>query len=190
MAKDYSKLKNLNIEKTIIVDNYNEKEVEEKYSEFLDWLKDDIEKKESLNTVINLQQSTVVPYTFLHLLFPRQTIERQQLYSDIEIYLKNKKIDIFHTNDGLEYKIIYRLSCSNQEYHNYKNKLKKLDEDKQQKSNIDTCKNNIAHMSRRIFDLESENSLILKKLEEQIQLNSKLCERIFEMKEDKFRENN
>jgi hypothetical protein len=189
MAKDYSKLKNLKIEEIIYYDNsYDyEKEIEEKYSKFLDWLIEDIEKKESLNPIIDLHQSTFVPYSFLDLLFPRLTIDRQQLYSDINLYLKNKKIDVIHFNDGRENKIIYRLSCSNQEYYNHKNKLRKLDEEKQQKIDIDTCKSNIADMSRRIFDIELENSSILKKLEEQIQLNSKLCERIFEMKEEKFK---
>jgi hypothetical protein len=190
MAKDYSKLKNLKIEEIIYYDNsYDyEKEIEEKYSKFLDWLIEDIEKKESLKTFIDLQQSTFVPYSFLDLLFPRETIDRQQLYSDINLYLKNKKIDVIHFNDGRGYKIIYRLSCSNQEYYNHINKLKKIEEDKQQFIDINICKNNIADMSRRIFDIENENSSILKKLEEQIQLNNKLCERIFEMKEEKFKE--
>ena len=42
----------------------------------------------------------------------------------------------------------------------------------------------------KISSLKQTNQDILKKLEEQIQLNSKLCERIFEMKEEKFKENN
>jgi hypothetical protein len=188
MAKDYSKLKNLNTENFNDNINLSEREVEEKYSKFLDWLIEDIEQKESINININLQISTIVPYSFLDLLFPRETIERQELYVDINLYLKSKKIEVIHSHDGRGYKIIYRLSCSNQEYYNYKKQLKKIEEDKQQKIDIHICKNNIADMSRRIFDLELENSSILKKLEEQIQLNSKLCERIFEMKEEKFRE--
>lgn len=39
-----------------------------------------------------------------------------------------------------------------------------------------------------ISSLKETNQDILKKLEEQIQLNSKLCERIFEMKEEKFKD--
>ena len=59
MSKDYSKLKYLNTENfdTYFDTNYNEneKEVEEKYKEFLDWLIDDIEKKEALNKIIDLR---------------------------------------------------------------------------------------------------------------------------------------
>ena len=188
MGKDYSKLKYLNTEN--FNNNYicNEKEVEEKYKEFLDWLIDDIEKKEVLNTTINLQQATFIPYSFVDLLFPNDSLTRYNLYGDIYSYLNTRKIELTHFNDGNEKKIFSKLSCSNQEYYNHKNKLKKIDEEIQQKLDINMCKNNIADMSRRIFDLESENSSILKKLEEQIQLNNKLCQRILEMKEEKFKD--
>jgi hypothetical protein len=46
----------------------------------------------------------------------------------------------------------------------------------------------IPKLEQKISSLEQTNQDILKKLEEQIQLNSKLCERIFEMKEEKFKE--
>ena len=48
----------------------------------------------------------------------------------------------------------------------------------------------ITELKSEIFSLKQTNQDILKKLEEQIQLNSKLCERIFEMKEQQFKENN
>lgn len=48
----------------------------------------------------------------------------------------------------------------------------------------------ISELKLEISSLKQTNQDILKKLEEQIQLNSKLCHRIFEMKEEKFKENN
>ena len=48
----------------------------------------------------------------------------------------------------------------------------------------------ITELKSEISSLKQTNQDILKKLEEQIQLNSKLCERIFEMKEQQFKENN
>jgi len=45
----------------------------------------------------------------------------------------------------------------------------------------------INELKSEISSLKETNQDILKKLEEQIQLNSKLCERIFEMKEEKFK---
>jgi len=192
MSKDYSKLKYLNTENfdhKYIYNDEKEKEIELKYKEFLDWLMDDIEKKESVSSIIDLQYGTYVPYSFLDLLFSNDSKERYNLYGDIYHYLNTKrKIQLSHYDNGNgEYKIYYKLSCSNEQYYNHKKKLQILEEEKQQKIDIENCKNNIADMSRRIFDLENENSSILKKLEEQIQLNSKLCERIFEMKEEKFK---
>jgi len=46
----------------------------------------------------------------------------------------------------------------------------------------------INELKSEVSSLKKTNKDILKKLEEQIQLNSKLCERIFEMKEEKFKE--
>jgi len=41
---------------------------------------------------------------------------------------------------------------------------------------------------KEISELKKTNEDILKKLDDQIKLNAKLCDRIFEMKEEKFRE--
>ena len=54
MSRDYSKLKYLNTENfdhKYIYNDENEKEVEIKYKEFLDWLIDDIEKDRRTNSI-------------------------------------------------------------------------------------------------------------------------------------------
>jgi paraquat-inducible protein B len=45
----------------------------------------------------------------------------------------------------------------------------------------------IANLKSEVSSLKETNEYLMKNLKEQIQLNSKLCERIFEMKEDKFK---
>jgi hypothetical protein len=46
----------------------------------------------------------------------------------------------------------------------------------------------IANFKSEVSTLKETNEYLIKNLKEQIQLNSKLCERIFEMKEEKFKE--
>ena len=187
MQKDYSKLKNLKTPECIS-DTYNEKEIEGKYSPFLDWLIDNIEKKESLNTFIDVVTPTVIPYSFKESLFRHFKGREPEIYFDINRYLGSRHLVVYHQSDQIHYKLI----GSNEMYWCAKKKQKELEEKIhqkiQQKLDIDICKSNIADMSKRIFDLENENTSIMKKLEEQIELNSKLCQRIFEMKEDTFKE--
>ena len=153
MAKDYSRLKNI---KNIDLDYINEKEIEIKYSEFLDWLKDDIENKEYIP-----HNRHIIPKSFIGTLFHSQNTQ-----TDIVKYLSLLKINVFYQNK----EIYYSFSVTNHDYYFHKNILK------------------IPQLEQKISLLEQTNQDILKKLEEQIQLNSKLCERIFEMKEEKFRE--
>jgi hypothetical protein len=70
--------------------------------------------------------------------------------------------------------------------HNNQKRFQKLETD------LTVCRKNIGDMSRRIFDLEDENSNIkisnidiLQKLEEQQKLNDDLIKKIIEMKEEK-----
>jgi hypothetical protein len=217
IEKDYTILSNLKTK----YDNINEKEIENKYSKFLDWLKNDIENIISKNQLIstsnggNIQQ---IPMYFKDLLF---NVNHSDfiLNDDIYKYLDVRRIKIYDNfNASAPTKNISYFSYDIAYYDWYIEK--KIN---QQKLDINICKNNITNMSRRIFDLENENSSILKKLEEQIQLNnklcdkspnlekevsslkqtnqdilkkleeqielnSKLCKRIFEMKEDKFKD--
>jgi hypothetical protein len=62
------------------------------------------------------------------------------------------------------------------------------------KSDINSCKKYNEDIHKRIYDLELENGIfkntneyLMKNLKEQIEINNKLCERIFEMKEEKFK---
>ena len=158
MAKDYSKLKNI---KYIPKEDYiNEKEIETKYSKFLDWLQDDIEKRELANTICD--RSASIPIIFKDILFKNQSHRGNYYpYEDIRKYLNNLKIDIVYTfKDGYT-NIYYTFTCDSYTYYIHQN-------------------------IQKISSLEQTNLYILKKLEEQIQLNSKLCERIiFEMKHEK-----
>ena len=66
--------------------------------------------------------------------------------------------------------MIYGLSGSEYEYYIHKNILK------------------IPKLEQKIINLEETNEYLMKNLKEQIEINSKLCERIFEMKEEKFKD--
>jgi hypothetical protein len=59
---------------------------------------------------------------------------------------------------------------------NYYNKYKKYISDQ------------LLETKKEISELKKTNEDILKKLDDQIKLNAKLCDRIFEMKEEKFKE--
>ena len=162
MSKDYSKLKNI---KYIQIEDYNEKEIETKYSEFLDWLKDDIEKRELNNTIC--KKDKYIPISFKNILFSK--IPYRCVYIpnvDIKKYLNNLKISIYYTEEHG-----YRYSCYTFTSNSYD-------------CNINQNIKKIQILEQKISSLEQTNQDILKKLEEQIQLNSKLCERIFEMKEE------
>jgi len=173
MAKDYSKLKNIkNIEWDI-----NEKEIETKYSEFLDWLVDDINKKELTNDYINtnITDNRNIPLIFTDILFTKRSDQKfYDINKEIEKYLINLKIRIVGDySKTIPYYIScirYVFTCDPYNYHIHKNILK------------------IPQLEKEISELKQTNQDILKKLEEQIQLNSKLCERIFEMKEEKFKD--
>jgi len=185
MSKDYSKLKNI---KTEFYDNFiDEKEIEEKYNEFLDWFKNDIEEKESNYDTINSSSPKIIPISFKDLLFKTIAIQGEKTYiyslnNDIQKYLDLRMIKIdFHfknsanTHNQNEF-ISYKLSCPNLDYYIHKNILK------------------IPNLEQQISELKQTNEEILNKLQEQIKLNeefsklnNKLCERIFEMKEEKFK---
>jgi hypothetical protein len=45
----------------------------------------------------------------------------------------------------------------------------------------------IANLKSEVSSLKDTNEYLMKNLKEQIEINNKLCERIFEMKEEKFK---
>jgi len=185
MSKDYSILYELATEEI------NEKEVEEKYSEFLDSLKESLK---SINEKKYLEQlflrSTAylgcnkIDIKFKKIIFNNKAEPNgkyvYKLFEDISKYLERRKIKIgyyFHDDCRLNSSSIqknesihYYISCTQSEYYLNNNILK------------------IPKLEQKISLLEQTNQDILKKLDEQIQLNSKLCERIFEMKEEKFKD--
>jgi len=56
------------------------------------------------------------------------------------------------------------------------------------KSDIEFCKKYSEDIYKRNIDLEQTNEYLMKNLKEQIEINNKLCQRIFEMKEEKFKD--
>jgi len=173
MSKDYSILYELAKEEI------NEKEVEEKYSEFLDWLKEHIEK----NMIIKSKYGFNIPNKFYKLLgtifvCPIRKIEYFSILKDIEKYL-------FRRNIILKGEIVNK-----GELHSNK----KWDEERitlfmNEKNNFEYFLGiEKQKIEQKISSLEQTNQDILKKLEEQIELNSKLCQRIFEMKEEKLKD--
>jgi hypothetical protein len=147
--KDYSILSNLFEDKT---NEIEEKEIEEKYSEFLDWLKKDWISKNEYYTIISEKYHKCIPNNYIDL---KCDIDNKLLK-----YLKKRYFEI----RGCRGQYCCNKSCS---------------------LNVHIDINPI--IINKITNLEQTNKDILKKLEEQIQLNSKLCERIFEMKEEKFK---
>jgi uncharacterized protein (UPF0335 family) len=176
---DYSRNKNIN-------DNIK---IEEKYSDFLDYLKKLIIKnreKNCLGSKYSYEASleTILPIKYKDILYnkkPCGNLFSYILYEDISKYLENRKIFIFcyfrdkqhemicYKSDHPEF-IAYHLQIDKYDYLIYKNISK------------------IPKLEQEISSLQQTNQDILKKLDEQIQLNSKLCERIFEMKEEKFKD--
>ena len=53
-----------------------------------------------------------------------------------------------------------------------------------------SARKEIADLKSEVSTLKETNEYLMKNLKEQIEINNKLCERIFEMKEEKFKENN
>jgi len=149
IKKDYSILSNLFEDKTNEID---EKEIEEKYSEFLEWLKKDWMSKNEYYTIISEKYHKCIPNNYIDL---KCDIDNKLLK-----YLKKRYFEI----RGCRGQYCCNKSCS---------------------LNIHIDINPI--IINKITNLEKTNKDILKKLEEQIQLNNKLCERIFEMKEEKFK---
>ena len=214
MSKDYSILYELAKEEI------NEKEVEEKYSEFLDWLKEHIEK----NMIIKSKYGFNIPNKFYKLLgtifvCPIKGYEYFSILKDIEKYLFRRNIILkgeivhkgeLHTNkkwdeeritlfinekNNFEYFLgiekqrinlkISSLEQSNQDI------LKKLEEQIQLNTNLHY---KLPKLEEQISELEQTNKEILNKLQEQIKLNeefsklnNELCKRIFEMMEEKFK---
>jgi len=178
MKKDYSKL---------FQNEDDEKEIEEKYSQFLDWLVENIDNDMFINISKIRLVSKFIPTEFNEILHEYHNNGQGRIIlrikPDIDHYLYKRHIKIRSSGKDenrkilLELEIINNIYFSNPNYRFYKQNL-----------DIDMCKSNIADMSKRIFDLENENTSIMKKFEEQIELNSKLCQRIFEMKEEKFKE--
>jgi len=150
IKKDYSILSNLFEDKT---NEIEEKEIEEKYSEFLDWLQKDWISKYEYYTIISEKYNKCIPNNYIDL---KCDIDNKLLK-----YLKKRYFEI----RGCRGQYCCNKSCS---------------------LNVHIDINPI--IINKITNLEKTNQDILKKLEEQIQLNSKLCQRIFEMKEEKFKD--
>jgi hypothetical protein len=188
MSTDYSILYNLSW--NMSSEAKENKEVEEKYFEFLNCLKELFEKNKLL-IIDRMNHENNIPIKFKDLIFLRKDgyngTYNYCLHNDLNIYLDYRKINIYfyfkdcqnnknpygnsYHKDTPEF-ISFSVSNNLYEYILNKNILK------------------IPKLEQKISSLEQTNQDILKKLEEQIQLNSKLCERIFEMKEEKFKEKN
>jgi hypothetical protein len=101
----------------------------------------------------------------------RDLTEYKKEVSICHTSIDNQLIDVIKQIDELKKFIEYTQSCLVSTHTQH----------------IDSRKE-ITELKLEISSLKQTNQDILKKLEEQIQLNSKLCERIFEMKEEKFKE--
>ena len=204
MSKDYTILYELPKDKTI------EKDIEEKYSEFLDWLKEYVEKNK-----IETNEQISVPIKFWKLLFDKSW----QVNQDIGIYLSKKgiffdRLTSFPANmydpgwTPSEVRLICVLKNKSEYFLNIEKPkleqkissleqsnqdiLKKLEEQIQLNTNLHY---KLPKLEQQISELEQTNKEILSKLQEQIKLNeefsklnNELCKRIFEMKEDKFKD--
>jgi len=183
MSKDYSILYELAKEEI------NEKEVEEKYSEFLDWLKESLKSINEKSIYMLFKRKDNWTNNKINIKFKNIIFNKEaecdgkyvyDLFEDISKYLERRKIKIgyyFHDDCRLNpsstqknESIHYYISCTPSEYYLNNNILK------------------IPKLEQKISSLEQTNQDILKKLEEQIELNSKLCQRIFEMKEQQFKD--
>ncbi len=180
MSKDYSILYELAKEEI------NEKEVEEKYSEFLDWLKESLKSinEKSIYMLFKRKDNWTnnkIDIKFKNIIFNKEAEcdgkYVYKLFEDISEYLERRKIkigyyfhDCFNPYVQKNESIHYYMSCTQSEYYLNNNILK------------------IPKLEQKISLLEQTNQDILKKLEEQIELNSKLCQRIFEMKEQQFKD--
>jgi len=200
MSKDYSILYELPKDKT------NEKEIEEKYSEFLDWLKEYVEKNK-----VEINERIIAPVKFVKLLFDNNLNQNGDIFS----YLDKKGFflerlccsDIYH-RIPLEIHLVGRIKNKSEYFLNIEKPKLEQKISSLEQSNQDILKklkeqiqlNTFLHdklpkLEEQISELKQTNEEILSKLQEQIilneefsKLNSKLCERIFEMKEEKFKD--
>jgi hypothetical protein len=191
----------------------NETKIEEKYREFLDWLKKDIQKKDW-----EIGGVYFYPEKFKNILFTNKISQGQIGYpninDDIHKYLIIRRINICnHSCQQSQYSI-------HPDYYKYNKKINQISEIESmipkleqkisslEQSNQDILKkleeqiqfNTILHdklpkLEEQISEFKQTNEEILSKLQEQIilneefsKLNSKLCQRIFEMKEEKFKD--
>jgi len=114
-----------------------------------------------------------------------------------DIYPDNKLRKLLHVDKGiyLEYNNIIRIL----DIH-YVDDIEESNDEENNEENDEGCEEFednyeiilgriiLNKINKKFIKLEQTNQDILKKLEEQIQLNSRLCERIFEMKEEKFKD--
>ena len=206
MYVDYSLIKHMQGDYDM-----NETKIEEKYREFLDWLKKDIQKKDW-----EVGGVYFYPEKFKNILFTnkssRSLLNGPDINDDIHKYLIIRRINICnHSCVQSQYSIhpdYYKFNKKINLISDLESKIPKLEQkiSSLEQSNQDILKklkeqiqlNTFLHdklpkLEEQIFEFKKTNEEILSKLQEQIilneefsKLNNELCKRIFEMKEEKF----